>query len=295
VEAVMRKIFLVSTMPLLSLNIALSPPSFAQDWGVRGKVQGTIKVVDLQLQTASLAHNYAEGLMTLDKDNNWVPCLAKDWRWIDDKKIEFKLREDVRFHNGETFNAEAVRVNWESYRSMENPRAHSFTTLPDATLLQKSDDYTVRFTLPEPDGLAFVKFRWFFQIAPAFFMKHKFDEYNWGRLPEAGPWGTGPFELVEGSVRYARPSRRVVLEAYEGYWDRRYPKVRTVIFDNALIGDREVATRLCRENEGLVDILSHIRPLDTLKVAESPFAKVVKSKDVTWLRGIFNMRKRDSK
>jgi ABC-type transport system substrate-binding protein len=35
--------------------------------------------------------------------------------------------------------------------------------------------------------------------------------------------------------------------------------------------------------------------LDTLKVAESPFARVVKSKDITWFRGIFNFRKKESK
>jgi ABC-type transport system substrate-binding protein len=68
-----------------------------------------------------------------------------------------------------------------------------------------------------------------------------------------------------------------------------------VIFDNTLIGDRKEAMRLCRETEGMVDIVSHIRPLDTLKVAESRFAKVVKSKDVTILHGWFNCRKKHSK
>jgi hypothetical protein len=49
------------------------------------------------------------------------------------------------------------------------------------------------------------------------------------------------------------------------------------------------------EKEGRVDIVSNIRPLDTLKVAESPFAKVVKSKDLIMFGGNFNQRKRDSK
>ncbi len=43
--------------------------------------------------------------------------------------------------------------------------------------------------------------------------------------------------------------------------------------------------RLCRETEGAVDIVSFIRPLDTLKVAESKFAKVVKSRDGMLLFG----------
>ncbi len=279
----------------LSFGIFLPPPSLAQEWKFGVRPRGTLKVVDLFLPSASALWNYAEGLVTLDKDSNVVPCLAKDLRWIDERTIEFKLREDVRFHNGEKFNAEAVRVNWEEYKRMETPRPHRFVTLPDETTLEIIDEYTVRFTLPEPDGIVYHKFEWFFQIAPAFFKKHNFDPNNWGRLPEAGPWGTGPFELIEGSPRYGRPTERLVLKAFEGYWDRQYPKVERVIFENTLIGDRKEAMRLCRETEGAVDIVSHIRPLDTLKVAESPFAKVVKSKDVTFLRGIFNQRKKGSK
>jgi len=278
-----------------SLSIVLSPPSLAQEWTVRGKQQGTIKVVDLFQPEVSTLWSYAEGLVEVDKDNKTVPGLTEDWRWVDDRRIEFKLREGVRFHNGERFNAEAVKVNWEEYRKMENPRPLRHEKLPDETTFEIIDDYTVRFTFPEPDGLALVKLRLFSQIAPAFFSKHKFDEMNWGFLPKPDPWGTGPFKLVEGNLRFAKPSDRLVLEAYEGYWDRRYPKVERVIFDNTLIGDRKEAMRFCRETEGSVDIVSFIRPLDTLKVAESKFAKVVKSKDLSTLGAWFNQRKRGSK
>ncbi len=101
--------------------------------------------------------------------------------------------------------------------------------------------------------------------------------------------------MVEGSIAPGKLSDRVVLEAYEGYWDTRCPKVKTVIFDNTLIGDREEAMRLCRETEGAIDIVSFIRPLDTLKVATSPFAKVVKSRDSTQTHSAINQRKKNSK
>ena len=278
----------------IMLCIFASPHSLAQEWHLR-KPQGTLKVVDLFNPEASVAENYAEGLVTLDKYNTFVPCLAEDWKWLDDRTIEFKLREGVKFQNQERFNAETVRVNWKEYRKMKSPGQFPIHLVPDETIFEIIDDYTVRFTFPEPDGVAFPRLRFFYQFAPTFFKKHKFDEKNWGYLPEAGPWGTGPFTLVEGGMHFARPSERQVLEAYEGYWERRYPKVRTVIFDNSLIGDRKEAMRLCREREGFVDIVTHIRPLDTLKVAESQFAKVVKSKDVTYLRIIFNLRKKGSK
>jgi len=86
-----------------------------------------------------------------------------------------------------------------------------------------------------------------------------------------------------------------VLEAFEDYWDPCYPKVKRVILDNTLIGDRKEAMRLCRETEGSVDIVSMIRPLDKLKVAQSPFAKVIKSRIDIALVGWFNQRKKGSK
>jgi ABC-type transport system substrate-binding protein len=114
---------------------------------------------------------------------------------------------------------------------------------------------------------------------------------------EPGPWGTGPFKLVEGgnNLHALKPSERIVLEAYEGYWDKRYPKVKRVIFDNTYITNREEAMRLCRDTEGSVDIVSFIRPVDTLKIAESPYAKVVKSRDSAQIQGAISHRKEDSK
>lgn len=293
-----RRIFYLSAILAfiqLNLGIALSTLSLAQEWAVRVKPRGVLKAVDLWIPSMSAAQSYAEGLVRLDNDNKVAPCLAEDWRWIDEKTIEFKLRQGATFHNGEKFNAEAVRVNWEEYSRMKTPRPARFLVPPDETVFEIIDEYTVRFTFPKPDGLSFVKFQWFLQFAPAFFKDHEFDEYNWGYLSKPGPWGTGPFKFVEGSLRYGRSGDRLVLEAFEDYWDRRYPKVKRGIFDNTLVGNRKEAMRLCRETEGAVDIVSQIRPLDTLKVAESKFAKVVKSKDVTSLRGVFNMRKRDSK
>ncbi len=226
-----RRVFLplaILALIQFSLGIFLSPSSLAQEWEVQ-ETQGTVRVIDFIHSAVSVMLNYAEGLVNLDKDNNWVPSLASNWRWVDDHTIEFKLRKGVRFHNGEEFNAETLRINWQEYRKMENPRVISFTNLPDETIFEIIDKYKVRFILPEPDGLAFVKFMWFFQVAPAFFKKHKVAEKNWLYLPEPGPWATGPFKLVEGGVPFGRPSDRLVLEAFEDYWDPRYPKVERVI------------------------------------------------------------------
>jgi peptide/nickel transport system substrate-binding protein len=291
-----RLFFLAITVLIqCSLSIAQLPSCFAQVWEFRVKPRGTLKVADFFWPPVSMLHNYAEGLVTLDKENQFVPCLAKDLRWIDQRTLEFKLRKDVKFHNGEDFNAEVVSINWEEYKKLQAPRPVSDSALPDETVFKKMDDYTVRFILPEPDGFALVKFQWFFQIAPSFYKRAKMTERQWGYLPKAGPWGTGPFELREGSIHYAKNVDLLVLEAYEHYWDPRYPKVQRVVFDNTLLGNRKEAMRLCGDQEGSVDIINRIRPLDTLKLAGSKYAKVLKNRDVAALRGIFNQRKTGSK
>ena len=281
------------TIVFFCIFFVSSPSSIAEDQANRAIPRGTLRVVDLWGMMYSVKMNYAEGLVTLDKDNNFTPGLAEAWEWINDRTIEFRLRQGVFFHNGEPFNAEVVRINWKSYKPLELHGYH-FTALSDKTVLEIVNEYTVRFTFPEPDGTALAKFGSFVFVAPAFFKKHKFGKGNWGYFPEVGPWGTGPFRLVEGGFS-EKHSDHFVLEAFEGYWDQRFPKVKTVIFDNTFGDNIEEAMRLCREKEAAVDIVSFIRPLNTLKIAESPYAKVVKSRDSTQIHSAINQRKPNSK
>src|SRR5919108_1161925 len=113
-------------------------------------------------------------------------------------------------------------------------------------------------------------------------------------LDGAGPWGTGPYKLVEGFSLPDKRSDRVVLEANPDYWDHtRFPRVQRIIFDNTL--QPHDAVELVKTGEGRVDLVTELRPLDTLRVAESPFAKVVKNRgSLVPVVGQFNMRKAGS-
>ncbi len=87
---------------------------------------------------------------------------------------------------------------------------------------------------------------------------------------------------------------RIVLEANTAYWDTsRFPRLQRIVFDNTL-GQREAAD-LVKTSEGRVDLVTGLRPLDTLRVAESPFAKVVKNRgSLVTVVGSFNMYKAGS-
>ena len=176
----------VSVIIQFSLTFGLSLPSLAEEWQVR-KPQGTLRVVDLCSLEVSMNLMYSDYLISQGKDNKFVPSLAEDWRWVNDRTIEFKLRKGVVFQNGEELNANAVKVNWEAYKKMSSPLLIRFLNIPDDTVFEIIDKYRVRFTLPEPDSLAYIKFWCFDLFAPAFFSKHTFKEFNWSQLESPSP------------------------------------------------------------------------------------------------------------
>lgn len=96
---------------------------------------------------------------------------------------------------------------------------------------------------------------------------------------------------------FSLPTKRaslVVLKANEAYWDSaRRPKLKRIVFDNRL--SQKEAVKLVKTQEGRVDLVTGLSPLETLRVAQSEFANVVKSRgSLSTLFGRINMRKTDS-
>src|SRR5215813_4512080 len=110
----------------------------------------------------------------------------------------------------------------------------------------------------------------------------------------AGPWGTGPYKLVEGVSTPDKRSDRVVLAANLEYWDTsRYPRLQRIVFDNT-VGQKEAVERV-KDDTGHVDLVTDLSPLETLRVAQSPAAQVVKNRGaLATVFGFFNLRKAGS-
>jgi ABC-type transport system substrate-binding protein len=99
---------------------------------------------------------------------------------------------------------------------------------------------------------------------------------------------------VEGFSIPGNRSDRVVLEANTDYWDpRRFPRLQRIVFDNTL--EHKAAVELVKAGEGRIDLVTKLRPLDTLRVAQSPAGTVVKNREaLVTVAGLFNMRKTGS-
>lgn len=83
-----------------------------------------------------------EPLVNLDKQGKVIPWLAKSWEMQDGgRKITMKLREDVKFTDGQPFNAAAVKQNFDAV--LANAKVHSWLPLVDKIAkVDVVDEYT---------------------------------------------------------------------------------------------------------------------------------------------------------
>jgi ABC-type transport system substrate-binding protein len=149
--------------------------------------------------------------------------------------------------------------------------------------IQVVDQYSLRMVLDQPDALFLHKIilgpvaGWLIG-APRYM-----EQVGWEEFLKR-PVGTGPY-MVEGEVKgpgdVAQGEVYATLVLNPHYWKRGYPKIRKINFIQYT--PKEALRNLI---EGRVDLVTSLIPKDTLKVAESPHSKVIKSRnDVRYTLG----------
>jgi ABC-type transport system substrate-binding protein len=121
--------------------------------------RGELRIVDKNPSNwVSITFNVFEHLMELDKEGALVPRLATSWQWLDDRTLEVTLRQGVTFHNGEVFDADIVKLNWEENFRLRQPHISGQNmNFKPGSRVEIIDAQTIRFIFPEPDGGALAK------------------------------------------------------------------------------------------------------------------------------------------
>ncbi|MEC0126141.1 ABC transporter substrate-binding protein [Paenibacillus pabuli] len=84
-------------------------------------------------------------------DGSIKPWLAKEWSVSEDgKSYTFKLREDVKFHDGTPFNAESVRFNLDRVIDPATKAANSLALIRPYSSSEVIDEYTIKVNLEQP-------------------------------------------------------------------------------------------------------------------------------------------------
>ena len=88
-------------------------------------------------------------LLDLDEKLNIVPQLATSYEWSgDNKALTLKLRSGVTFHDGEKFDAQAVKFNLERHKNMQGSNRRG--ELAPVSSVDAMDPATVRINLAAP-------------------------------------------------------------------------------------------------------------------------------------------------
>jgi peptide/nickel transport system substrate-binding protein len=173
-------------------------------------------------------------LLRLDENGDLAPYLATDWN-IDttNNTITLKLRQDVKFHDGTDFNAEAVKFSWGLRKDEYNNTV--FNTVDSIDVV---DDYTVRINLKQFDN-TFLPALWFIPSQVS-------SPTNWQTLgkdkAELTMVGTGPFKLTEYD-----PDVGFTFERNDNYWQPGKPYLDGFVYK--VIADPTTQELLFRNGE----------------------------------------------
>jgi peptide/nickel transport system substrate-binding protein len=187
------------------------------------------------------------------------PMLATGWKVLNDTTWEFTLRQGVKFHNGEPFNAESVKATMEYMKDPAN-KTHYAPRWALVKEVQVVNDYTVRFVTEKPwPGLID-------RIAGSDFlpMPPKALKEQGVQALAAKPIGTGAFRFVQW-VR----DEKLVVERNPDYWQTPAEASRVTF---RFIP--EFSARLAALLAGEIDIMKDVPPQNVEMVDRSGKARV---------------------
>jgi len=199
-------------------------------------------------------------LVDVDQHLSIVPGLATDWSYSDDgKTLTLNLRQGVVFHDGEKFDAEAVKYNLDRYLTL--PASLRKSEISSIESVEVAGPYSVKLHLKNPDAALLMQLtdRAGAMMAPQATAK--------GNVA-AHPVCSGPYEFVSRVQQ-----DRIVLKRFEQYWNKSAYHFDKVVF----LPIPDASVRLANLQAGDLDLTEGIAPTDVNTVknnAKLALAKV---------------------
>lgn len=213
-------------------------------------------------------------LIDVDQEMNFKPMLATSWQWADDNKaLIMTLRQDVTFHDGAPFNAEAVKYNINRSMTIDGSRRKS--ELKMVSGVEVIDEYTVKILLKQAyiPLLATLADRAGMMISP------KTAESE-GKSFSHHPVGSGPYKF---ETRVAQD--KIVLDKFNNYWESDHYHFNKVTF----LPLPDSTIRLANLKSGQLDIAERLAPSDINNVKSDKKLDVVEATGIGYNGITFNL------
>jgi peptide/nickel transport system substrate-binding protein len=205
--------------------------------------------------------NVMEALIAYDRKMRPVPFLAESYEVLNDKVTwRFKLRQNIKFQNGKSLNAEAVKFTIDRTMNADLRRQglnDPFPARSGVTQVKVVNASTVDVVLARPNIILPVFMSFLYMMEPEYYSSKP------PRETSVAPMGTGPWKVDEWIK-----GDRLALSAFDGYW-RGAPQIKRVVFRpvpeksqrmNMLItGEADIAIALSPDDLPIVERVSKLR------------------------------------
>jgi len=263
-----RAIGYLAALLLLACSLILAPWAKDAAWAAGEHDVTVAQGIDAEFLDVQMTNNVVtliingsiyDTLLSRDKQLQIVPRLATSYRLVSEKVWEVKLRSGVRFHNGEPFDASAVKFSFERINrpDFKSPQKGWFATIDRVEVV---DPTTVRFHTKVPDPAMPARMTLMYQLAPKYVTQVGDVQAN------LKPVGTGPFKFVEWAK-----NDRIVVEANDQYFEGK-PAVRRATWKPI----PELGARIAALQTGQADLVVNVPPDQMQAVAATKGVRIEK-------------------
>jgi len=201
-----------------------------------------------EVATISILSNIFDALVSFDKNLKIYPNLAVSWTNPSPKVWIIKLKKNIKFHNGNRFNADDVVFSFKRIKNWEKSGFKGEVNIISSAT--KIDDTTVKFVTKKPYPV-FLKKLTYVTILDKETLKGKSDEWI-----AMHPMGTGPYQFISWSK-----GDHIMLKANPQYWRGK------ASYDTLLLKPlSNNATRVAAILSGEVDLIDRVPVMDVPRV-----------------------------
>jgi peptide/nickel transport system substrate-binding protein len=239
---------------------------------LRWASQGDPQTMDPHSQNESMTNmmngQVYETLVVRGRKLELLPALATEWQQVSPLLWRFKLRPNVKFHDGTPFNADDVVYSIERANA---PTSQVNVYAGQVGTPRKVDDLTVEFQLAKPNPIFLQHLNTLWIMSKPWSEKHKatkpLDFKNKEELfTSMNANGTGPYMLVSRA-----PGIKTVYKRNPNWWGKHEGNVQEIVF-TPIPND---ATRLAALISGELDFVLDPAPRDVARLRNTPGVKIV--------------------
>lgn len=217
-------------------------------------------------------------LLDIDEKLNPVPQLATSFQWAaDNKSLTLKLRSGVTFHDGEKFDAAAVKFNIERHKTLAGSNRRG--ELAPVTTVDVIDELTARINLSAPFSplLSVLADRAGMMVSP--------------KAAQANPTGFGAKPVCSGPFKFAErvAQDRIVLERFPNYWNKAQIHFDKVVYLPIV----DATVRLANLRSGQLDLIERVAPSDVASIKKDSKLSMSRITELGYQGITINTRKGD--